>query len=283
MQQIFGVHLIGSYREGTILKNDKTADIVVIFRLLPLKATVQAIGNKIMEDIKNSGAQSTYMVEFCDDHLVVSTSNPELGRIIIHFATTPDNIKKLTNPEIQVSKLSIVRSLMAIDQANWFDQFVKGHIEVINLIRLLKYITKQYPDFRLITSWMITNLANYCMTYTADGSHLSSAAAFRRVFQLMSAGIFLPYSSSISDPLNPVIPIYGELTVQTLEKITACAQTMLRLMGYPGGINYILDVPPLPQTNLDKNPFEIPTVWGNVTVTPSVAVLLDGKKESEKV
>ena len=253
---------------GTMLKGQQTADFVVTLKTLPVKAAVSALGNKILEELQKIDATTPYHVQFRDDFLELINIYSH-DKVKVHIATMAENIRKLDN-DIHVKRSHVARNLEAIKHARWYDEVVKPYPNVANLLRLMKDVVCRFQDFSDFTPWMITVVCHYCMTRTSDGNALSLPSAFKRTLQLLSGGIFLPYSAGINDPLEPRMPVHGRLPVQAQERLTATAQTLFRVFNYPLGVNYLLGLKPLP-ANVG-NVFELPTEWDGVQVSPSISV-----------
>ncbi|OTF73733.1 interleukin enhancer-binding factor 2-like protein [Euroglyphus maynei] len=91
-----------------------------------------------------------------------------------------------------------------------------------------------------------------CIRGINGEDHLPIHLAFKRLLQLLSSGIFLPYSAGIIDPCEPKMPIHGKLSVYDQEAITRQAQTLLRLLNYHNGCRYIFGLEQL-LTKLESN------------------------------
>ena len=267
-QRIDNIAQIGSFRMGTMLNGHRTADFVVTLKTLPVNAAISALGNKILEELQKIDTTTPYHVQFRDDYLEFINIYTQ-DKVKVHIATLFDNIKKLNN-DIHVKKSFIVRNLYAVKQAKWFDDFAMPIVNLANFIRLMKDITRRFKDFTCVSSWTWIVICHYCMTRTPDGRPFPIEVAFKRLFQLLSGGAFLPYSTSVLDPMQNTVPVHGRMTVQAQECFTTTAQTLFRVMNYPLGINYLLGLKPLP-SNV-SNVLEVPTEWDGVTVSPSVSV-----------
>lgn len=255
---------------GTIVKGHRVADLVVTLRTLPVKAAVSALGNKILEEFQRIEPTNPFQINTRDDILeLTNLFNRDVVRIFV--ATNYHNLKKL-NREIHVKKCSIQKNLVAINHVKWFEDNVKSN-DIKNLIRLFKDVCLRFKEFSLFSPWMIIVLCHYSMTRTKNGHHLPIHIAFKRIFQLLSSGIFLPYSSGIIDPCEPKMPIHGKLSVYDQETITRHAQSLLRLLNYRSGYKYLFG---LETKGVDV--IESVTYWDDVYFIPSVSVFEEKEK-----
>jgi len=264
---------------NTILNQHRCADIVVTLKTLPIKAAISTLGNRMVEELQNIDSLTPFHVNYYE-----TTGILELLRIYsqdkvhIHFATTRENLARM-GADSHLKRTSISKSLDAIRHARWCDEFVKPCAEVNNLIRIMKDVRSRFKDFKNLTPWMITTMCHYAMTYTFDRQELPIWIAFKRIFQLLSAGSFLPYSAGITDPMGQKMPIHGRLAVQNQEELTCCAQTLLRVMNYKLGINYVLGLQPAPD---NPSVVEMPSQWQGITVVPGSSVFT-GKPQKKPV
>ena len=54
LQQVDEVRQVGSFKQGTILSGHKTADFVVILKTLPTKEAIEALSNKVAEELRQT-------------------------------------------------------------------------------------------------------------------------------------------------------------------------------------------------------------------------------------
>ncbi|KAH9425518.1 Interleukin enhancer-binding factor 2 [Dermatophagoides pteronyssinus] len=244
--------VVGSLRMGTMIRDHRIADMVIILQTLPVKAALSAIGNKLLEELQRIEPTNPYQINIRDDNLeLTNLFNKDIIRILI--ATTTTNLNKLDR-EIHVRKNAVQKHLKATVHARWFEENIKWN-DVRDFIRLFKDVCQRFNEFSYFSPWMIIILCHYSMTCirgTNAGSggggsnqgsvgedHLPIHLAFKRLLQLLSSGIFLPYSAGITDPCEPKMPIHGKLSVHDQETITRQAQTLLRLLNYQNGCRYV--------------------------------------------
>jgi interleukin enhancer-binding factor 2 len=79
--------------------------------------------------------------------------------------------------------------------SRWFEE--NGRYSSVKiLVRLLKDLVIRYEGLVPLKPWMIDLLAHYTTMGTRNNQPLPINQAFRRCLQLLSAGFFLPLSSS---------------------------------------------------------------------------------------
>jgi interleukin enhancer-binding factor 2 len=80
-------------------------------------------------------------------------------------------------------------------RSRWFEE--NGRYSSVKiLVRLLKDLATRYEGFSTLKPWMIDILSHYATMGTRNNQPLPINQAFRRTLQLLSAGFFLPLSSS---------------------------------------------------------------------------------------
>lgn len=223
-QQLEEVRQVGSYKKGTMLAGHNVADIVVILKTLPTKEACEALAKKIEEELKN--AMKTEVVTKAD---ALTIENNEKGfdvfnshaRLRILITTLPQNIRKL-EPETHLDAKEMQSHLAAIRHSRWFEENAH-HSSIKVLIRILRDLANRFEGFHPLNTWMIDLLAHFAIMNNPSRQALAINIAFRRVFQLLAAGLFLPDSAGILDPCEKNHS--RVFTSLTLEQQDICCMT----------------------------------------------------------
>lgn len=195
------VRQVGSFKKGTMLAGHNVADIVVILKGLPTKEVCEALAKKVDEELKN--AMKTEVVTKDE---VLKIENTERGfdisnahaRLKILLTTAPQNIRKL-DPEIHLDAKIMQNHLAAIRHSRWFEENAH-HSSIKVLIRILRDLSNRFEGFQPLNTWIIDLIAHFAIMNNPMRQALPINVAFRRVFQLLAAGLFLPDSAGIADP-----------------------------------------------------------------------------------
>ncbi|XP_018019966.1 interleukin enhancer-binding factor 2 homolog [Hyalella azteca] len=87
---------------------------------------------------------------------------------------------------------------------------------------------------------MLDLLAHYAILNNPSRQALPVNAAFRRVLQLLSAGLFLPGSAGITDPCEGAnIRVHTAMSLEQQDVVCLTAQTLLRALAH-GGYKQVL-------------------------------------------
>lgn len=195
------VRQVGSFKKGTMLAGRNVADIVVILKTLPTKEACEALAKKVEDELKN--AMKTEVVTKDE---VLKVENNEKGfdisnthaRVKILITTLPQNIRKL-EPEIHLDAKIMQSHLAAIRHSRWFEENAH-HSSIKVLIRILRDLSNRFEGFQPLNTWIIDLIAHFAIMNNPTRQALPINVAFRRVFQLLAAGLFLPDSAGIADP-----------------------------------------------------------------------------------
>jgi interleukin enhancer-binding factor 2 len=238
--QLEEVRQVGSYKKGTMRTGKNVCDIVVILKTIPTKESIDALSKKVEELLKES-----MKTEVIPKTELITVQLTEKGfdvftwqaRVSISIATIPANIRKVENPEMQKN---LINSLSSIRHVRFFEENSNSSVKV--LIRILRDIAARFEAFGVMNPWMIDLLANFAILSNANRQALSINQAFRRVFQLLAAGLFLPGSSGLLDPCENIpVRVHTCLTLEQQDNLCMTAQTLLRVL-LNGGYKVILGI-----------------------------------------
>jgi interleukin enhancer-binding factor 2 len=228
------VKVVGSYKKNTMRTGKNIADIVVILKTIPTKESIEALSKKVEELLKES-----MKTEVIVKNEMITVQMTEKGfdifnwqaRICILITTLPTtNIRKVENAEMQKH---LINNLSAIRHIRFFEENSNSSVKV--LIRILRDVANRFEALSVMNPWMIDLLANFAILSNSNRQALSLNAAFRRVFQLLASGFFLPGSSGLLDPCENIpLRIHTCLTLEQQDNLCMTAQTLLRILCHNG-------------------------------------------------
>lgn len=265
--QLEEVRQVGSFKKGTMISGNNVADIVVILKTLPTKEACEALSKKVESDLKN--AMKTEVLTKADQ---IYTTMHDRGfdvanwqaKVRILIATLPQNLRKL-EADIHLDQKLMQAHLAAIRHTRWFEENAH-HSSIKVLIRILKDLTRRFDAFAPLSPWMLDLIAHLSIMNNPSRQALPINLAFRRVFQLLSAGLFLPGSAGITDPCEPGhIRVHTAMTLEQQDVCCLTAQTLLRVLAH-GGYKHILGLEG--NTSIVREM----SVWNGVVVSPLEAV-----------
>ncbi|XP_072174409.1 interleukin enhancer-binding factor 2 homolog [Diadema setosum] len=267
------VRQVGSFKKGTIMANSPVADLVVIFKTLPTMEAVMALGNRVVEGVKETDPKEVLTMLANDAGCEISSSD---ATVKILVTTIPPNMKKL-DPTIHLPMKTMQSALAAIRHARWFEENATNSVVKV-LIRILKYLKTRFPGFEPLNPWMIDLLAHYCVMNNPSHTPLQISLAFRRCLSLLSAGFFLPRSVGIIDPCEGGgVRIHTSLSLEHQDQVAFTAQTLLRVLSH-GGHRKVLGF------EGDAGIATQMSVWDGIVVTPSEKAYeppVDNKEEGQ--
>ena len=256
------MRVVGSFKKGTILAGHKTADIVLIIKHLPTLEDIGKIMNTIKEKMNalqsDKGKKAT--VKSSESGFLYTNQGYSLQ---VFITTLPNNTKETIDPEKHVKLENLKNSLAAIRHARWFEENAyQSSIRI--LVRLLKDFKKRIPFFKNVSPWTIDLLAHHAAVANTGGTSLTVPQVFRRCLQLLAAGILLPGSASICDPVEPgFVKAHSFMSYEEQDELACGAQTLLRALSH-GGYNEILAM-----KGARKITFESAVMFDGIIVTPS--------------
>ena len=248
---------VGSFKKGTMLAKNNIADIVVILKSLPTVESVNALGQKIVQELKADQKEVYGCV--ARDYGVEIAGTQAVVRLLITILPTN---AKLLEPDLHLSEKILQSNMATIRHSRWFEEHAT-HSSVKVLIRIIKDVKKRFDGFKSLNAWSIELLCHYCVMHTRNNVPLPLAGAFKRFFQILATGLLLPGSPALIDPCDPHIRINFSLSLEDMDNICSISQTLLRVIIH-GGAEQILGVDNKTVTNVAN---EL-SVWNNVVVTP---------------
>jgi len=268
------VRQVGSFKKATMMAGNNTADIVVMFKTLPTKEAVTALGNKVTEELKSQEPQEdavpprkrqaqntpkTVLTMLANESGFNITSGDATVQCLI--TTIPPNLKKL-DPELHLEGKLMNGRLAAIRHARWFEENGQ-HSSVKVLIRLLRDLKNRFEGLSPLTPWIIDLLAHFAVVNNPSRQPLPINQAFKRAVQMLAAGFFLPGSVGITDPCEQgTIRVHTVMTLEQQDQVCFTAQTLLRVLSH-GGYKQILGMEGNASIASEMS------VWDSVVVTPS--------------
>lgn len=209
---------IGSYKTGTMLRGRNVADIVIILKNAPTKETFQALLTKMQDKMKD--ILKTEIV--IRSHFITIEANDNgidvfdcHARVRILIATS--NLK-----DLNANKNEMQRHLNSIKHTRWFESNAQ-HSTIKALIRILRDATERFDGLKMLSTRTIDVLVHFACMRHSTGDVLPIQKAFRRIFQLLAAGIFLPRAHGIIDPCSE--KRMNIASSMTLEERDVCCMT----------------------------------------------------------
>jgi len=274
--QLEEVRQVGSFKKGTMLTGNNVADIVVILKTLPTKEACEALAKKVEEELKNVmktevvTKEDAIKMETHERGFDISNSH---ARVRVLITTLPQNIRKL-EPETHLEAKVMQNHLAAIRHSRWFEENA-SHSTIKVLIRLLRDLANRFEGFQPLNPWIIDLLAHFAIMNNPTRQALPINLAFRRTFQLLAAGLFLPDSAGITDPCEKNHSrVFTTLSLEQQDVCCMTAQTLLRVLAH-GGYKHILGLEG--NTSIAREM----SVWGGVVVSPMLPVYEKPEEKKE--
>lgn len=248
---------VGSFKKDTALTGHTVADIVIIMQTLPTFEAVAALGNKLAEELR---AQKEVVSCVSRDYGCLLAGASIQVRILI--TTLPSNAPNL-EPDLHLAERVMMINHHALRHVSWFEEAtLQSPFKM--LVRVLKDIRRRYTGLQPLSVWVIEYMAHFAVMNTSNRQPLPLGPAFRRVFEALATGIFLPGSPTLFDPTEPGMRIAYDLSFEDMDIVCSTAQTLLRVI-CNGGHAAVLGTDPLKHgIDLSK---EV-SVWNGVAVSP---------------
>lgn len=273
--QIEEVRQVGSFKKGTMMVGHNVADVVVILKTLPTGEAVQALANKVLEDVKTADPSYTLTHVMTEGGFDLKAPDGATARILI--STILQNLHKL-DPELHLKQKLQQNHLTAIRHSRWFEENAH-HSSIKVLIRILRDLRNRFEGFQPLTPWIIDLLAHYAIMVHPSRQPQPINIAFRRVLQLLAAGLFLPGSAGIPDPCEGgTFRVHTVMSLEQQDLVCLTSQNLLRILSH-GGYKSILGIGGPEKVDTET------TVLEGVVITPLAQVYekFTEKKEDEEM
>ena len=270
--QIEEVRQVGAYKKGTMVTGHNVAEIVVVLKTLPTKEAVEALGKKVWETMKQKDPRE--VLTMIPNDRGFDLSSPE-ATAAMHVTTIIPNLRKLDAAlHMDAKILSSAHSM--VRQSRWFEENAH-HSSIKTLIRLLHDLKRRFLGFERLTSWMLDLLAHYCILNTPNRQPLTLDRAYKRFFEILSAGFFLPGSAGIVDPCESgAVRVHTAMTLEEQAEVCLTAQTLLRVLSN-GGFKHILGIEGNSSIATEMS------VWDGVVVSPHERAYTKPEKKDDGV
>ncbi|ELU03643.1 hypothetical protein CAPTEDRAFT_148485 [Capitella teleta] len=269
--QLEEVRQVGSFKKGTMMAGHNVADIVVILKTLPTVEAVQALANKVIEELRISDPREVLSMLTNESGFEISSSEATVKALV---TTIPPNLKKLDS-DLHLDGKIMQGHLAAVRHSRWFEENA-FHSGIKVLIRLIRDLRNRFEGFEPLTPWIIDLIAHYSILNNPSRQPLLIHIAFRRFLQLLAAGFFIPGSAGIVDPCEQGnVRIHTVMTLEQQDQVCCCAQTLLRVLSH-GGYREILGLQGNPRIATEMS------VWEGVVVTPSDKAYEKIEREEEE-
>uniref|UniRef100_A0A183C4M7 DZF domain-containing protein n=1 Tax=Globodera pallida TaxID=36090 RepID=A0A183C4M7_GLOPA len=186
------VREVGSYKKGTMLAKHNVADLVIVLKTLPLIESINALGQKIVLDLKSENHADIFGCVIRDFGCEIAGTHAVV-RVLI---TIMPQLAAQLDKDLHLPEKELLRNMGALRHARWFEENA-SHSVVKALIRLLKHLKKKHEGLKPLNVWCTELLAHYCVMNTPTRNPLPLALAFRRFFQVLASGILLPNSPAL--------------------------------------------------------------------------------------
>lgn len=269
--QIDEIRQVGSFKKGTMLMSNKLlADICVVLKTLPTREAVNALACKVFEELKLTVTNPLELknlqfvlnesgFEICSAAFVSVSAVDVAVQVLV--TTQYQNMRKL-DPSLHLDAKQCQLSLASVKHARWFEENA-SHSTIKVLIRLLKDIRNRFEGLLPLSPWLIDLLAHYAVLNNPKREPLSLVVAFKRIFQLISAGFFLPGSAGIIDPCeHSPSRVHTTMTLEQQDSVCFTFQTLLRVLSH-GGFRQIIGL------EGNSSIATSPSVWAGVVIIPS--------------
>eukprot|EP00095_Tigriopus_kingsejongensis_P010241 maker-scaffold76_size406464-snap-gene-2.17 protein:Tk10241 transcript:maker-scaffold76_size406464-snap-gene-2.17-mRNA-1 annotation:"zinc finger rna-binding protein 2 isoform x3" len=266
---ILGAARVGELSRGTLLKSDRSVNLVLLTEDPPTLAFLQTLVESLTRELSSVAIRMNYQFHlfpeeagFCIVSLKDVEEDGQVAPITINVTLTSNKWRNMSEKDYKngkdisqaLPKDKCLRALSEIRHFRWFDVCLKELTHGIELYQVLRDLTNREPNWSLLSDWSLELITERALI--SPDIPLTPSRAFRRVFEVVACGMLLPNGIGLRDPCESEnVDALGYLTDQQREDITRTAQHFLRLVAF-GKVHEILDLPPPPSQKVLKPPLQ---------------------------
>uniref|UniRef100_A0A1I7YCD0 DZF domain-containing protein n=1 Tax=Steinernema glaseri TaxID=37863 RepID=A0A1I7YCD0_9BILA len=248
------VNVVGPYAKGTAVATDSSVELIVTVKTIPTRTAVATDSSVelivTVKTIPTPTSMNSRMDKFCE----LMKLNPACQLLIFEkldtgfFVRNPANNVSVrvmfTIPtshfcdhkaEIHVDKAALKEASNSLRRTVWFIGRAKRSA-LENFVRILLDVKKRFVGMHALQDWHLELYAYHSLSgLTPSGQPISLAQAFKRFFQILSAGALLPDTPTLADPLviGPAcskVHLTAFYKMEELDEICQAAQAICRLI-----------------------------------------------------
>ncbi|CAI2353423.1 unnamed protein product [Caenorhabditis sp. 36 PRJEB53466] len=263
---------VGSFVTDTCTHSSDKSDIVVELNSLPSFETMSELGEKVVENMKKADEKDTSVALAQSYGCSIMAHNCQV-RILVTINASDSN--KL-EPDLHLEKLQLMKNSFAVGHTCWFLDLINSSPpdfvqEYQALVRVLKDVRARFIAFQNLSIWALQYLAFYSLSNGPNREKISLGTAFRRFFELIAAGLFVPKAPVLIDPTCPM-RIGFDLTPAQMDALCISAQTVIRIFATGNdGYRAVLGTQGSAQDLTQAT-----TTWKGVEIRPSIEAYKEG-------
>lgn len=259
--QLDEIRPVGPFKKGTHLRGERLTGFTIVLKTLPTKEAVEALAGKVHAGLQAANPGEAVSVSTTDRGFDLAAQKTGVVANCL-IATLPPNMRKI-DATIHLEYRTLQQNAAEVRRAMWFEENGQ-HETVKTLVRVLLELKRRHEGLAPMSRWMVELLGHFSVMYNPSHQALPLAQAFKRVFQLLSAGLFLPGSAGIPDPCEGGnLRVHTTMSLEEQDLVCLTSQNLLRVLNQPNGYRHIL--------GLEGNGkcLTSPTTWGNgVRIVP---------------
>jgi len=246
-----GVVRVGPSAKGVLLASERQCHLVTLTQAPPTTQYLEDVAEKLGPHLGDG-----FRIDLLTEEGGFGITSPTEVEIVVRLAcpsVRPENRKDdEAEPEITEDCLDLEPQLAALAElrrSKWFSSRANANHKPV--LRIMRDLCARVGTWAPLSGWPLEVIVCGCLETPFERPPFSTAEGFRRVFECIAAGLLLPGSSGLKDPVEKeTINVLDCLELQEAEDITASAQHALRLVAYRK-IYKILGVPEIQNIMLE--------------------------------